>query len=296
MSAEGSVLVTGSAGFVGRHVVASLRAAGRDVVEIPHRWEDVGDVLRLVAERKPETCVHLGWHAEPQNYLTSVGQNARSLHDTLALMRGLDRLGLRRCVLAGSSAEYAPSALPLSEDGLLAPRTVYGSAKALCHELLRTVERPSGMAVVWARLFNIVGPGERPGRVLPSVARSLLRGAPIALTEGQQIRDYIDVRDAAAALAVLACVPCPAPEVVNIASGTGTALRDVLLLLAEVVGRPELLEFGVRAPGPDESPVVVADVARLTGLAGWERQRPLAQTAADVVAYWRTHDEVADAP
>jgi nucleoside-diphosphate-sugar epimerase len=288
MSADGPVLVTGAGGFLGRHVVAAVERCGRAPVEVPHRWQQVDDVVRTAEQSGVTSCVHLGWYADPRDYLTAVGPNAASLHDTLALARGLDEVGVERLVVTGSSVEHAPSTEPLAEDAPVVPRTVYGSAKALCHELLRTAERPALTRVTWARLFNVVGPGERPGRILPSVARALLTGTPFDLSEGTQVRDYVDVRDVADALVRLA-VPT-APDVVNVGTGVGTALRDVLLAMADQVDGRELLRFGVRPFLPEDNPVVVADTGRLRREVGWVPQRSLQETAADVLDHWRHYD------
>ncbi len=281
MGSAARVLVTGAGGFVGRHVVGELAQRGHAAIEIRHRWERLEDVRELVERSRPTACVHLGWYADPRDYLVAVGPNARSLHDTIAIAGLLDGLGVGRLVVAGSSAEYGAAGGKLHELDRLTPRTVYGSAKALCHELLRTTARPSSTSLTWTRLFNVVGPGESPRRIVPSVARALLAGEPIDLSEGTQVRDYVDVRDAAAALVDL--LAPQAPEVVNIGTGTGTALRDVLLLLAQEVGRPGLLRFGARPFTAEDMPVVVADASVLRDEVGWRPRYDLRRTVADLL-------------
>ena len=107
------------------------------------------------------------------------------------------------------SAEYAPSSRALTEDDPVQPWSVYGAAKAALCTLLASSWRPAGLAVAWARLFNVTGPGESPERLLPTVARSILTGDAIDLSPGDQVRDFLDVRDVASALVALSSAPVP---------------------------------------------------------------------------------------
>jgi dTDP-6-deoxy-L-talose 4-dehydrogenase (NAD+) len=278
------VLVTGARGFVGRQVVAELRRRRRAVVAVPGRWRDLEEVASRIGPSVPAACVHLGWYADPRDYLTAVGPNAQALQDTLDLGGLLEQLEVPTMIVAGSAAEYAPAEEPLREDARLAPRTVYGSAKALCHELLRSRVRRSG-AVTWARLFNLTGPGEDTRRILPAAAKALVEGIPLDLSEGTQVRDYVDVRDAAAALVDLIDYPV---DVVNVGTGVGTALRDVLTMMADEHGGHELLRFGRRPFLPEDNPVVVADARVLEDRVGWRPHHDLRSTvraALDDAAY-----------
>lgn len=272
------VLVTGAAGFVGRHVVDAAARAGCEVLAVEHRWSSTADLPGPV-----DACIHLGWYADPADYLTAVGPNADSLVATLDLAAWLERIGCRSLVVAGSSAEYAPAERPVGEDDAVVPTTVYGAAKAMCHSLL--VDRHGvAMRIAWARLFNVVGPGEHAGRVLPVVASALLDGKSVDLTEGTQVRDYIDVRDAAEALVALS--RAESAGVFNVSRGVGVPLRDMLLEMAEVTGGQELLRFGARPTGAHENLYLVGRCEKLREATGFVASRDTASIAREVVGYW----------
>src|SRR6185436_4976208 len=142
----------------------------------------------IVGDRQVDQAIHLGWYAHPSDYLTAVGPNLRSLDASLELVELLGRRSCRRLVVAGSSAEYGPSSGPLHEDDPIEPWSVYGAAKASLQLLLASSLCPPGLQVTWARLFNLTGPGEHPDRLVPMVVRSLLAGAPVDLSPGEQQR------------------------------------------------------------------------------------------------------------
>lgn len=288
MRPEGPVLVTGAAGFVGRHVVTELDRLGVPAATLDHRWDDISQVEDVVRAARPVACLHLGWYAHPSDYLTAVGPNARSLSDTLELARLLAEHGVQRVVVAGTSAEYAPSTEPLHESSRIAPRTVYGSAKAICHELLRTSAGTRDLRLTWARLFNVTGPGESLGRILPATAHALLEGRPMALTEGTQVRDYVDVRDVAAALVALLDTSL---TVVNVGTGIGTPLRAMLTALADVTGGHGLLQFGARPLPQDDNSVVVSDAGLLRGAVPTWPVHDVPSIAAAVVAHVGAYDD-----
>jgi nucleoside-diphosphate-sugar epimerase len=273
------LLITGAGGFVGKHVLAA--ADVHDVVAVEHRWSGADEVDERVRSARPEGCIHLGWYADPADYLTAVEPNAASVMDTLDLARSLEAAGCGRLVVAGSSAEYAPADHPLDEDDLVAPTTVYGSAKAMTHSLLQTRHRPQGMTVAWARLFNVIGPGEDARRVIPSAARSLLDGREMRLSPGTQVRDYVDVRDVAAALVSLVLVE--AAGAFNVSTGREVPLREMLEAIAAECGNERLLRFGELPFRANENMYLVGRNDRLHKATGWAPEHGTREMARGIV-------------
>lgn len=275
-----AVVVTGASGFIGRHVVAACRAAGQDVLSIPHRWRDRAELSALLETEDVDRCIHLGWYAHPRDYLTNNAENLRSLQDSLDLVEVLVAAGCTKLVVSGTCAEYASSSDALREVNPVRPWSVYGATKACLHLLLKSSFCDAGLAVVWTRLFNLTGPGEDPSRLLPFVASKLRKGETVSLSPGVQRRDYLDVRDVASALVHLATVNVSGTY--NICSGRPISLRTMLIELAEVCGAPSsLLRFGDRNYGPQESMFVVGDPSELRAL-GWDRRYTLTETLRSV--------------
>lgn len=275
------VLLTGATGFIGRHAVAPLMAAGHELHAVTTQEEPGGadgvtwhraDLLggpEVVDEVAPEILLHLAWYVEPGLYWRAP-ENVRWVEASLALLRAFSGAGGRRAVVAGTSAEYQWQGL----DGLcdeqrtpLRPATLYGGAKHALHAVAARYAEQAGFELAWGRVFLVYGPGEPEGRLVPSVGRALLAGEPVATTRGDQVRDFMYVDDVAAAFAALA--DRDTVGAVNVASGEPVAVRDVVDTLAGLAGRPDLLRLGALPSREGDPPLLVADVSRLRDEVGF---------------------------
>lgn len=291
---EHRVLVTGATGFVGRPTVDALAASGAWEVHAcarrPDRTSAQGvhwhqaDLLApdgpesLFQLIRPTHLVHLAWHVEPGAFWTDPG-NVGWVEATLRLARAFTSAGGRRMLAVGSCAEYGPCEGSCMEATTpLRPSTLYGACKSATGQVLQAWGSQVGVDVVWARLFNLFGPREAPGRLVPDIVSALRAGEPVALSAGTQVRDYMHVSDAAAALVHV--LSSDLVGAVNVGSGRGVAVREVAETLGEVLGRPELLMFGQRTSAPDDAAGVVADVTRLRS-SGWQPRLSLREGLLD---------------
>lgn len=298
------VLVTGARGFIGRPAVAALLAAGDEVhaarspatapgAEGSQRgvtWHAAnllaaGAAEALVAAARPTHLLHLAWYTQP-GVVYGSAENVRWAEATLALLRAFAAGGGQRAVLAGSSAEYDWRHGFCSEGVTpTVPSTLYGVAKETTGRLAVAAAAPLGVEVAWARVFFLHGPGEHPDRLVPAVARALLRGAPAETTLGTQRRDYLHVADVAGALVAL--LHSDVVGAVNVGSGVPTRVGEIVKRIGALIGRPDLLRPGARPTPPGDPPLVLADVRRLTEEVGWVPRLSLEAGLEDSVAYWR---------
>ena len=279
--------MTGASGFIGQHVVRSLEASGDRVISVDHRWSSIREVSVVIGAQQIDWCVHLGWYADPQDYLTNAAANIQSLVDSVELLTLLGQSGCSHVVIAGTSAEYGQSDEPLTERSLIDPWSVYGAAKSSLRLLTRSSLLRGSMTVTWARIFNVTGPGEDPRRLIPSVIRAARTRQTMELTDGSQVRDYLDVEDLADALVTVGRQRLGGD--VNLCSGQGLELREFLSQIADRAGAVEVLEFGTRERGPNDFDYIIGDASRLQTDASWKQHIPLDRSVDRLVQYWSTH-------
>jgi nucleoside-diphosphate-sugar epimerase len=284
------VLVSGAGGFIGRQTLRPLRARGFEVHAVG-RTQGVdllapGAAAAAVAAARPTHLLHLAWYAEHGRFWTAP-ENLAWVGASLELLRAFAEAGGERAVFAGTCAEYDwdPGGCCVEDSTPLAPATLYGAAKHGLHEILRAYAAQADLSLAWGRVFFSFGPHEPPGRLLPSVARALLTGREAPVTHGRQLRDFLAVEELGDAFAAL--LDSPVQGAVNLASGEPIALRELIGLIAQATGRPELVRFGAIDTRPGEPDELVADVSRLAGEVGWRPRESLDTGIERAVQWWR---------
>ncbi|MDP3712516.1 MAG: NAD-dependent epimerase/dehydratase family protein [Mycobacteriales bacterium] len=270
-------LVTGAGGFVGRHLVDRLRADGWDVVALTRRDADLSDRLALEHVVRRTSCdVALVLHAArgkatPDERATTAAVNASSagwlveaLPDSCAAV-----------VRLGSSTEYAAAAVPLTEDAAVQPRGFFGATKAAGSLLLQATAAERGIRSVVLRAFQVYGPGDHAGRLVPTVLRAAASGDVLPLTAPGARRDWVWIGDV-----VDACVRAATRDVdgvVNVGTGTQTANEELAELAARVTGRPVAVDVGAHPGREWDTGDWVCDPTRARTVLGWEPTVDLAE-------------------
>ncbi len=299
------VLVTGAAGFIGRHTLNPLVDRGFEVFALtrdPFRmaedkyntthlqWVE-GDVLEkastdvVLRQIQPTHLLHLAWYTVPGHYW-SAPENFAWAQSSMDLFRSFYAAGGHRVVVAGTCAEYDWSLGLCSETTTpLAPHTIYGTCKHTLHSELASYALGNDLSHAWGRIFFLYGPHEHPARLVSSVTRALLHGELAQCTEGTQRRDFLHVQDVADAFAAL--LDCTVQGPVNIASGQPVPVSAIVSQLAAVIGRPDLLRLGAVPLAATEPPLLYADVQRLSDEVGWSPRMNLNEGLQETVAWWR---------
>jgi len=256
------------------------------------RWHAV-DLLDAVAARDllatvaPTHLMHLAWYVEPGSYWDSP-ENERWLVASTSLLDAFVAAGGRRALVTGTCVEYdwSRASAPLSEARTpLAPRGAYGAAKDSLRRETERLAGETGLSTAWARLFFLFGPGEDDRRLVGSVASALVARQPAPSSSGRQVRDYLLTGEAGDGL--VAVLDSAVEGAVNVASGLGISVRDLVEKVAAAADVTELLRIGALPDRPDDPPYIVADTTRLDREVGWRPTRDLDAAVRETVAWWR---------
>ncbi|GAA2037116.1 NAD(P)-dependent oxidoreductase [Pseudokineococcus marinus] len=290
------VLVTGASGFVGRHVVRELRAAGAvvsavDRTEHPDVPTTLGDLRDAgVRERSVvpglDAVVHL---AAITSVLGSVEQPAETTDLNVVATAGLLELcrerGVGAFVLASTNAVVgdvgagADGRGTITEALPLRPLTPYGATKAAGEMLLSGYAGAFGLRAPVVRLTNVYGPGMRAkDSFVPRLMRAAAEGRGVVVYgDGEQRRDLVHVHDAARALAQAALGWPSGPVIVG--GARSYTVNEMVAAAREATGAPIPVDHQPARPG--EMPAVVVDVSRARSL-GYAPSTALAEGMATV--------------
>lgn len=318
MPADIKALVTGAAGFVGRHLAAALAAEGAEVLGLDAAapagsgaadggTADVPPVLRcdlrdapaLLRETErfgPQVVFHLaGQSSAARSFEDPRGTFEANVMGTLGLLEAVRRGSPRaRVVVVGSGEEYglrSPDEMPLGEDSPVEPANPYAASKAAQNLLARQYHRAWGVDVVVTRSFSHTGPGQRDTFVLPSFARQCAeisagrREAVIRTGNLEVTRDYLDVRDVVRAYIALARAGTSG-AVYNVCSGEGLNLAEALRTLTALAGGGIQVETDPALLRPVDAPVLVGDNRRLRGDCNWQPLIAPGRMLEDLYTWW----------
>jgi UDP-glucose 4-epimerase len=296
------ILVTGGSGFIGRHVVAELGAAGAHVRVIdlnPHPDPAVDIVIGDLAESEVieaslaggiDAIVHLAAVTSVLKSLEHPELTQRTnVTATAALLEAARVARVKTLVFTSTNAVVGPmEGTAISESSRLRPLTPYGATKAAAEMLMSAYTETLGLRCACLRLTNAYGPGmQAKDSIVARLMRAIRTGSTFEIYgDGTQVRDYVHVSDIVAAMRLaLADESWRGPTVIG--SGTSLSVLEVIDAVEEVSGTTVSVRNGPAKPG--EMPAVIVDNSRARA-AGWSPRYDLASGLAGVWEEWSTAD------
>jgi len=289
-------LITGGAGFIGRHLANRLTALGHtvrviddlsagekesldkqvlftrgDVRDQPKLWTLLHDI---------DVVYHLAAKVSlPQSILYPGEYNNVNVGGTVALMEAMRALDTPRIVMASSGTIYGDQKRqPVDETVLPDLRTPYAVSKLASEHYIFTLGRHFGIQAVALRIFNAYGPGQALPPAYPPVVPQLLSrilqgGSVVVFGDGRQTRDYVYVDDVVDALIAAGQEEGLDGEVINIGSGVETSVNELITLIEEVTGREAYVLYNEERSGGVRR--MVADVEKAGRLLSFSPRQSL---------------------
>jgi nucleoside-diphosphate-sugar epimerase len=295
------VLITGATGFIGQHSVKCFDPNDFEIHCVTSKpnidkdedsvfWHTTDllndrDSFNLFETVEPSHLLHLAWYAEPKKYWTS-DMNLKWLSASVSMLKCFNEFNGERATFVGTCAEYDWSYGFCSENITpLRPATLYGVCKNSLREVSESFCKKNDISFSWGRVFFLYGPNERTVRLVPSIILSLLRNAPVDVTLGTQMRDFLYSKDVGSALVALLC--SNVAGAVNIGSGVPITIREIAQKIGVKLGKSELINYGGIETPEDEPALILADSRRLREEVGWKPEYTLDDGLDETIAWWR---------
>lgn len=317
------ILVAGGAGYIGSHAVRYLRRAGHDVwvydnLSRGHRQavpaecliegelEDRGRVAEVLRDKQIEAVMHFAAFALVGESVSDPALYYRNnVVAAISLAEAMRDAGVRKIVFSSTTATYGePEKQPINEETRQEPINPYGFTKLVFEHVLADYARAYQWGYAALRYFNAAGAApegdlgedhDPESHLIPIVLQVALGqrdeivifGDDYATPDGTCIRDYVHVQDLADAhLRALEKLQPGEGLHLNLGTGRGQSVRQVVEACRRVTGHPIPERMGTRRPG--DPPELVADASRAAEVLGWEPQYRDIESIVETAWKWHS--------
>lgn len=320
------VLITGGAGYIGSHTAKAVAAQGWEPIVVDnlsrgHRWavqwgplhiadlQDRDGLDTIVRASRPDAVIHFAASAYVgESIMDPAGYFRNNVVSTMNLLECLSKQGVMNLVVSSTCAVYGiPNAVPITEDANMRPINPYGESKLAIERMLPWYASAYGLKWAALRYFNAAGADHEGDlgechlpetHLVPLVIDAALGrrerldvfGTDYPTPDGTAIRDYVHVADLADAhvLAVRHLLGCQSGYgiSVNLGTGKGHSVRDIMRAVTAISGYPIPARFAERRLG--DPPYLMADSAKAQSVLGWNPEHSDLETIIHSALQWHT--------
>lgn len=308
------ILVTGSAGFIGSHLVEELVRQGYKVkafvrYNARNDWGwlqtvpclknieiHTGDIRDYDSVRNAVRGVEVIFHLAaligiPYSYISPLAYIKTNVESTYNILQAAREEGVQRVVHTSTSEVYGTARyVPINEEHPLQAQSPYAATKIAADQLALSFHRSFGLPVVVVRPFNTFGPRQSARAVIPTIITQVLAGnRTIRLGNLNPTRDFNYVRDTVSGMLAVGLSERTVGQVVNIGSGRETSIKDLVEQIENIMGREISIEqedARVR-PAPSEVDRLLCDNRRAYELAGWSPRYTLEEGLRETIQWFR---------
>ena len=296
------IIITGGAGFLGRHLCRALVAAGHslkiiDLKENPEFETIIADVRDTEKMKELITDAQVVFHLAS---LIEAGESVEkpdkyidyNINGTLSVLEAMRLNGLKSFVFSSSAAIYGePVRVPIKEDDRTIPINPYGMTKLAMEALLRSYVEAHGFTGAALRYFNLYGPGEHhqpETHAIPRFIEQIYQGKEVTIWgDGSHQRDYIyidDIVDAhLKALDLVAAQP-DKYHYLNLSTENPSSVMKVVEIIEQAMDKKAQIKH--HDPRPGDPLQLYADASKAKDVLGWETKFDLATGLKETVQYF----------
>jgi GDP-4-dehydro-6-deoxy-D-mannose reductase len=268
------IIVTGASGFIGRHLVPFLTAAGHQATAVGSALGDLADEATWKKLPPGEVVIHLAgksfvpdsWGAPTPFFRTNV----------LSTIAGLEycRANQARFIFLSSYMYGNQQKLPIPETAGLEVLNPYALSKKFAEEACRFYADNFGLSVTVLRLFNLYGGGQPEHFLIPTIIAQVRKRVPIVVKDLEPKRDYIYIDDVIDVLDRVLRSAGPGLNIFNVGSGRSYSVKELIDIIQQIeqTNLPITVD-GVRRKG--EIMDTIADISQARTVLGWQPQWPL---------------------
>jgi nucleoside-diphosphate-sugar epimerase len=284
-----NILVTGSTGFVGRHLVPRLRESGFTVHEFSTSLgQDILDVRSFDSyfDKQITHVIHLAGIT----YVPDSWQNPELFYrvNTLGTQHLLDfcRAADARLIFVSAYLYGVPRYLPIDEQHPATPNNPYAHSKWLAEELCRFYAAEMGVETVVLRPFNLYGPGQKEPFLIPAIISQAMHGADIIVKDDGPRRDYLHVSDFIEACRC-ALEYCESPfRIFNVGAEYSLSVREILEAVVQASGNG-INWSSTGEIRQNEIPDTVADCTAIRNALNWKPYLTFQEGIDQLVHTWK---------
>jgi len=299
-----TVLVTGSTGFLARHLVPKLLSKGAKVVGISlekstnqdlknfsHINLDIKDkkgLNKAIKKINPRKIFHLAAYPDKEPTFENTNECIQNnIQGTLNLIHALDKIDYDSFIHIGSYKEYSGSDVPFKETDALFPISSYAISKACAEMFCKAYHNLYGLPLISLRFSTIYGPGQPDQNLIPYLIKSCLDKSQLKLTKGAQKRELIYVSDIIDALINASSSKNAHGELINIGTNKEYSLREIVDLVLNLTNSKIKPLWGAIPYRKNEIWSMKGDNEKAQKLLKWKPKVDLTQGLAKTIKYYK---------